>query len=744
MIHRLLILAFASLALAHAERVAGVKEPIEILRDKWGVPHIYAKNADDLFFAQGWITAKDRLYQIDLWRRQGTGKLSEVLGPQMIARDRFARLIRYRGDWEAEWKSYSPDAKAIATAFTKGINAYIKSLHGKRTIEFQTAGYDPGLWDPEDVTARLAGLVMTRNLTTEITRAVEVARFGAAAIEKVNPPDPFIKLEAPRGLDLAGINPDVLREYQAATAGLRSGDSDCDPLDCIGSNNWVVDGSRTVTGKPLLANDPHRPISLPSLRKTVHLVAPGWNVIGAGEPALPGIALGHNENVGFGFTIAQIDQQDLFVEKTNAANPNQYKVNGAWKAFEIEKQTIKVKGGADVTVELKHSIHGPILFEDKARNQAYALKWVGAEAGGAGYLAALSLARAKNWKEFLAGVDRYKVPSENLVYADTQGNIGWIAAGFAPLRKSGSGLLPVPGDTGEYEWQGYMPTADHPQVYNPAKHFVATANNKILPPGYTKQFSYEWSLPFRVNRIEQVLASGNRKFSVADFEQLQQDVVSLPAKRFQKIVAKWKAKSDPSQALLVNEFLKWDCRLTMDSRPALLYEFWIAYLTAMLYPVEAYGHVPNLEIVLKSLEQGPDNRVIADALTMTLRDLEKRLPHKETWKWGSLHQVTLRHPLGSKFSLDPVSRPGDANSVNSTSGSGFRQTNGASYRQVLDLSDWDRSTMTNVPGESGDPSSKHYADLLKDWAAGKYHPMPYTRKAVEAAMEERIVLEPAQ
>ncbi len=742
MLHRICALLIAACLVVSAERVGGVKEPVEILRDKWGVPHIYAKNTEDLFFAQGWITAKDRLFQLDLWRRQGVGKLAEVLGPQMISRDRFARLIRYRGDWDAEWKSYSPDAKVIATSFTRGINAYIKSLAGKRTVEFEAAGYDPGLWEPEDVTARMAGLVMTRNLTTEITRAVEIARFGAAVIEKMNPPDPFIKLEAPRGLDLAGINPEVLREYQAVTAGLRSGDSDCDPLDCVGSNNWVVDGTKSTTGKPLLANDPHRPINLPSLRKTVHLIAPGWNVIGAGEPALPGVALGHNENVGFGFTIAQIDQQDLFVEKINPANPNQYMIKGAWKNFETEKQTIKVKGAADVTVELKHSIHGPVIFEDRQRNQAYALKWVGADPGGAGYLAALSLARTKNWKEFLAGVDHYKVPSENLVYADTQGNIGWIAAGYAPIRKNGTGLLPVPGDTGEYEWQGYLSTADHPQVYNPAKHFVATANNKILPPGYTKQFSYEWSLPFRVDRIDQVLSKPGQKFSVVDFEQLQQDVVSLPARRFQRVVAKWKAKSDPRHAVLLNEFLKWDARMTADSRPALIYELWLAYVTAMQYPAETYGHVPNAEIVLAGLEKSSDLRVVGDSLTLTLRDLEKRLPHPETWKWGNLHQVALKHPLGQKFSLDPIARPGDGNTVNATSGPGFRQTNGASYRQVLDLADWDRSMMTNVPGESGDPSSKHYSDLLKDWAAGKYHPMPYSRKAVEAAMEERIVLEP--
>src|SRR5206468_526200 len=310
----------------------------------------------------------------------------------------------YRGDWEAEWKSYSPDARAIVTAFVAGINAYINSLNGQRTEEFRVAGYDPGLWKPEDVVSRLAGLQMTGNMMQEVNRAQQVARLGLSTVEMLSPPDPPTPFVIPHGLDLADITNAVLRDYSAAVSPIRFPGQQ-------GSNNWVVDGTRSVTGKPILANDPHRAILVPSLRKTVHLVAPGWNVIGAGEPALPGIALGHNESIGFGFTIVGIDQQDLYVEKLNPTNPDQYLYKGAWKPVETERQQIAVKGAAPVNTELRYTQHGPVIYEDRERHLAYALRWVGAEPGGAGYLAALSVARARDWNEFVSAMARYKVPS---------------------------------------------------------------------------------------------------------------------------------------------------------------------------------------------------------------------------------------------------------------------------------------------------------------------------------------------
>ena len=733
------LLALLALPLCPAEdiRVAGLSERVEILRDRWGVPHIYAQSVHDLFFAQGYITAKDRLWQIDLWRRMGTGKLAEVLGPSAIDRDRLARSVLFRGDWDAEWRSYGADTHEIVTAFTGGINAYIQGLNGVRPLEFRIAGYDPGLWVPEDCLSRVAGLLMTHNLTQEVKRAGQIRRFGIAAVEKFFALDPVIPIEVPAGLDLSEITHDIVRVYEQAIGPVAFSTEQ-------GSNNWVVDGTMTVTGKPLLANDPHRPVQIPSLRKTVHLVAPGWNAIGAGEPALPGIALGHNERIGFGFTIVGIDQQDLYVEKLNPADPDEYSYRGVWTKVETERQTLQVKGAPAQRIELRFTIHGPILYEDRARNRAYALRWVGSEPGTAGYLAGLAVARAKNWNEFAEAMERYKVPSENIVYADTEGNIGWQAAGMAPIRKNWSGVLPVPGDSGEYEWSGFRRVAVLPRLYDPPAHFIATANHNILPPGYEIPLSYEWALPFRFHRIEEMLHA-KKKFSVEDFERMQQDVESVPARRFQAILRKWTPEPGTREAKAVELLLAWHGNLAVASAAALIYEYWMAQLPRAVFGPEI-GPDVNVETLLRALEEKPDAKALAASLVAALDQAGPEFgTEMSAWQWGAVHQIRFRHPLGVRtFDRGPVARPGDAQTVNATSGAHFAQTNGASYRQILDLSDWDRSVMTNVPGESGDPESPHYDDLIAEWASGRYHPMPFTRHAVEAAAAEHIWLLPAQ
>jgi penicillin G amidase len=754
----------------------GLKQSVEILRDRWGVPHIYAQNSDDLFFAQGYITANDRLFQLDLWRRIGTGRLSEVLGPNFIARDRIARLVRYRGNWDEEWASYSPDARQIAVAFTNGINAYIRSLNGQRTEEFRLAGFDPGLWTAEDVTARIAGLQMTGNMLQEVNRAQQVARLGLATVELLSPPNPPTAFVVPHGLNLADITSAILQDYLAAIGPIRFPGQQ-------GSNNWVVDGTMSRTGKPLLANDPHRAIRLPSLRKTVHLVAPGWDVIGAGEPALPGIALGHNEDMAFGFTIVGIDQQDLFVEKIKPDNASEYFYRGAWQKFTIEHESIPVRGaGEDTagsqaaepeTVELKYTVHGPVIYEDPTRHRAYTLKWVGEMPGTAGYLPALSLARAKNWQTFQSAAARYKVPSENLVYADRRGNIGWIACGLAPIRKGWEGLFPAPGDSGDYDWNGYLPASDHPSEFNPSQHFIATANNNILPRGYSHELGFYWASPERYERIVEMLSAAN-KFDIDDFERMQQDTVSLVARDFIEVVRSWNPPEQSRAAHIKAQFLDWDGNLRADSKLALIYEIWktklSSKLTAKLLPVPR----TNPRVVMAGLKASPHaNELLSVSLDEALREIEKRLGSDEShWSWGKLHESYFRHPLNvpsppdtlgtahsfgldseaaqrehllDSFDLPPVPRPGDANTVNATAGGGnYAAAYGASYREIIDVNDWDRSVMTNVPGESGVPGDKHYDDLVGPWSKGEYHPMPFSRKAVEAAMEERILLVPAK
>ncbi|MBM3794505.1 MAG: penicillin acylase family protein [Acidobacteria bacterium] len=750
----LLLLPFAFL---NAEDVAvrGLEKPVEILRDKWGVPHIYAQTARDLFFAQGFITARDRLFQLDLWRRQNSGHLAEAVGAEALGRDRIARLVRYRGDWATEWAAYSPDARDIATAFTGGINAYIDWLNGKWPAEFRAAGFGPGKWQPEDVAARVAGLLMTRNLTREVQRAQDITRFGLDAVRKYLPVDAPGKIEIPRGLDLNGITTALLADYNAAIGSIRlkpAGGVQLvaaqleRPGNMQGSNNWVVSGARSETGKPLLASDPHRPINLPSLRKTVHLVGPGWNVIGAGEPALPGIALGHNEDIGFGFTIVGIDQVDLYVEKTNPANPEEYLHKGAWRKMEVLHEEIAVRGEAKPRrVALRYTLHGPVIAEDLGRQRVHALKWVGAEPGGAGYLGALRLSRARNWTEFEQAAAMYKVPSENLVYADRAGNIGWIASGQAPLRKGWNGLLPVPGDTGEYEWSGYLPGSENPRSFNPASGAIGTANHNILPAGYPHMLGYEFAPPFRFDRVNEMLQA-QPWFTLSRFGEMQHDALSHPARLFQQIVRQWQPAQGELNALessVLSRFKSWDAVLAASSSDALVYELWTGKLHAFLFGPRLGSRV-DLGTVLATLGDKPDWRAVRKAFQAAVRELERDFGTDPTrWQWGKVHTVRFTHPLDDKrLHRGPFPRSGDGNTVLATGGASFRQNIGASYRQILDLADWDRSVATNVPGESGDPASPFYDNLLPYWLSGRYHPLPYTRTAVEAATVERTRLTP--
>ncbi|MBI1763894.1 MAG: penicillin acylase family protein [Acidobacteria bacterium] len=757
-------------------KLAGLQKPVRVLRDDWGIAHIYAETQDDLFFAQGFSAAQDRLWQLDLWRRTGEGKLAEILGEGALERDKFARLLRYRGDMKAEWAAYAPDAKPIIESFVRGVNAWIEQTKDNLPIEFQLAGYKPEPWTPEVCLTRMAGYVMTRNAATEITRAQLAREFGAAFVDEWMPAEPARKLEIPTGLDLAGIDNKILSIAAGANIPVSFGQTAPNPND--GSNNWVIDGTMSATGKPLLANDPHRQIALPSLRYMVHLVAPGWNVIGSGEPALPGVAAGHNESVGFGFTIVGIDQQDLYVEEINPANPNEYKQRGKWQPMRVEREQINVKGKAEpVTVELKFTAHGPVVYEDAARQRAYALKWVGSEPGTAGYLASLTLNRVQNWNEFLKGLERWKVPSENLVYADVDGNIGWVAAGMTPVRKgpSGqtwSGLLPVPGD-GRFEWQGFLPVKDLPQAYNPVKHYVATANHNILPPGYKRELGYEWSNPIRFERIDEVLRGSQRKFSVADFEQLQHDAVSLPARALIAILKEAKFE-DAAILPYVQLLTSWDAVLSKDSAAAALFEFWVPKLPAQVFknhvPLKAWPLVAARIGLLRTLEtlkaaeprwfapgkSAKEARAARDlALYWSLKEAVAEAQSKlgadpKQWRWGKLHVAPFTHALAANdetralFNLPAVERDGDANTVFATGGPNFHQNSGASFREILDVSNWDNSVATNVPGQSGQPGSAHYGDLLPLWARGDYFPLLYSKAKVEAQAKQRLTLEPAR
>lgn len=715
-------------------KLPGLQQPVEVLRDKWGVPHIYAQSRDDLFFAQGYMAARDRLFQLDLWRRQNTGKLAEVLGPRFVERDRTALLLRYRGDWNQEWPSYAPDTWHIVNAFVRGINAYIQHPARQPTADFRKLGFAPGLWQPRDVLSRLAAFSMMSNLLTEVQRARLVDTYGPEAVEKWQPPDPFVKLEIPRGLNLGEVRTGSVAAFAHATGAIDDATQ--------GSNNWVVGPKRSATGKPLLASDPHRALQIPSLRRTVHLVAPGWNVFGAGEPALPGIALGHNETIGFGFTITGTDQQDLYVEQLHPSDSSRYLYKGQWKRIETERHTLAVKGEKPRTVETQYTIHGPIIGTDIALHRAYVMKWAGAEPGTAGYLAGLSLARAKDWPEFLAAVARFKSPAENLLYADTAGHIGFAVAGLAPIRGNWTGLLPVPGHTGEYEWRGFLPPAELPRRLDPPSGLLATANNNILPPGYKHPLAYEWASPFRIGRIQKQLRA-RPQWTLDAMQTLQFDVESELANRVVAATRSWKPKPDSPASKVLPLLQKWDGKMAPDSVPAALFHVWSARLTRAIV-AEPPGLAASVVMTLRTLEANPSPQILQRTLDATVQEFETALgTDRSRWRYGNLHYLKIQHPAMEKsFDRGPIPLGGDAYTINVASGPGFGASVGASFRMLLDFADWDNSRMTNMPGESGDPASPHYADLIDDWANGRYHPMPFTRKAVEAAATERLQLIP--
>jgi penicillin amidase len=732
-------------------RLAGLEQPVEVLRDRWGVAHIYAQSKRDLFFAQGFVAAQDRLYQMEIWRRTGAGELAEVFGPDFVTRDRIARLVRYRGDMQAEWESYSPDTQEIAEAFTAGINAFVDHAGDRLPIEFTLLDFEPGRWEAEDVLLRIAGLLMTRNLSQEIARAEMVATLGIEQTMKWMPPDPLRQLQPDPDLDLNGIDQRVLAGYRSAISiPALSGEE--------GSNNWAVAGSLSATGKPLLASDPHRPVVLPSLRYMVHLVGPGWNVIGSGEPALPGVAIGHNERVGWGFTIVAYDMADLFVEILDPERSSHYRYRDEWLEMQVEREMIRVKGQDSVEVELKFTRNGPVIWEDPASRRAAALRWAGDEPGTAGYLGSLAMDRVENWDGFVEAMKAWKIPAENMVYADVDGNIGWIPAGLMPIREGWSGLLPVPGYTGKYQWKGFRTVDELPRRHNPEQQYVATANHNIVPEGYPHDLGFDWSAPYRFQRIDEVLREG-KKFTIEEFQRLQHDVTSLPARQLIALLEKLPA-SDSTEVAQARKLLgSWNQVLDRNSAPAALFEVWLRGLTPKFEELqvpeesrEIVSRTLDITMLIRALTEAPEglrSQVMLDSLEEAFQRTQGLLGlDPSSWRWGQLHTILFRHPLantpdrGSVLNRGPVERPGDGYTPNATSGPDFRQSSGASYRHILDLADWDRSVFTSTPGQSGQPGSPHYDDLLPLWAEGNYAPLVYSREAVEKATAHKLLLEP--
>ena len=734
--------------------IPGLDSAVEVRRDRWGIPHIYARTQHDLFFAQGFVAAQDRLWQMEMWRRASEGRLAEVLGARAAERDRLARLFRYRGSMDAEWAAYGPDARAIVGAFVGGVNAYIAQTKDLLPIEFTMLGFAPEPWTIDVPLARVTSLSGVSNATTEILRARLVAALGVKEAEAILPTEPRRALDPVQGLDLTGLDTSSLGRFGGAY-------QDIAYQRIEGSNNWVVSGKKTKSGKPILANDPHRAITHPSVRYITHLVGPGWNVIGAGEPASPGVSIGHNDRIAFGLTIVGMDQQDVYVERVRPCgagtrNPTArcYFHNGAWQAVTTVIDTIRVKGAGPRVVRLEFTHHGPIVSTDSARGRAVAVRMVAQEPGTAAYLASLQLGRARSWRDFSAAMARWRMPSENMIYADVDGNIGWIAAGLMPRRRW-SGLLPVPGD-GRFEWSGFVPTPELPQSYNPASGWIATANNNILPAGYRTPISYDWSSDYRVSRIREVLGSRG-DFTIADFQALQHDDLSVLARRLVPSLVAAAGRLGRSDDRAVKMLATWNHRMSRDAAAPLVFAAWAPVLARRAYAErlspEAAG-ILGTRTDYKQLEAflaapaGAVSARLRDSLTLAaldtaVADVTRRFgADTSAWRWGTVHVAELRHPLARSFDLAPVSRGGDANTVFATGGGNYRQTSGASYRQVIDLGDFDNSVAINVPGQSAQPGSEYYDNLLPLWGTDQYFPLVFSRARVEQETKHVLRLVP--
>ncbi len=781
-------------------QIAGLSQPVEILRDHWGINHIYAQNEADLFFAQGYAAARDRLFQFEVWRRQATGTVAEILGRRELQRDRGARLHMFRGDLDADLNRYHPRGKAIIEAYVRGVNAYIGETERTPSmlpLEFRMLGITPGRWTPAVVISRHQALAGNVGEEVRLLRAIKAANVeqvrdlmnfqGGNPRFEVDPainvavfPDNVLETYSAFRESVQFRPEDVAAEFRAANAKPMArgtapdpagpADLDADPRD-IGSNNWVVAGSRTFSTRPILANDPHRVIAAPSLRYWVHLNAPGWNVIGGGEPILPGVSIGHNDFGAWGLTIFGQDGEDLYVYDTNPANPNEYRYRGGWETMRVIADTIPVKGEKPERVELKYTRHGPVLFEDRANRKAYALRAGWLEPGGAPYLASLRMNQAKSWEEFREACAYNNMPSENMVWVDRQGNIGWQASGIQPIRRGWSGILPVPGD-GRYEWEGFLPITSLPHEVNPQRGFIATANNFLMPDDYQYKdlLHVTWSDAFRASRIEEVLGSG-RKFNVPEMMRLQNDDLSVMARAITPLL-RHAPLPNAAAARARDVLTTWDYVLDKDSAAAGIYSMWQRRLLAnareVIVPAALRKTVgPNIVGTKRVIDflHSPDGRfganpiaardaLVAKSMDEAVAELTKRFgPDMQAWKYGQekFHHALIRHPLSdavnaatrAKLMAGPLPRGGDGTTVSAT-GNGDNQASGGSLKIIADTEDWDNSVGLNTPGQSGDPDSPHYRDLFQLWAQGQYFPIAYSRPKVDSVTESVLRLAPAQ
>jgi len=772
-------IAHGSLAtLDGSVQVAGLSAPVRVVRDAQGVPHIAAASRRDLLLAQGYVTAQDRLWQMDALRRYASGNLAEIFGTRFVGHDVAERNLMLGPMAARAAAGLSEADRADLEAYAAGVNAYIDSHRGNLPIEFRVLRYSPAPWKPAD--SLLLGLHMSALLTNlwpyELQREHVTAKLGPELAADLYPTTSW--RDHPPGADAApdaGADPDA-DDPQADDGLKRTSGSPPGPvptaaqlaaeiqrwspeLTLPGSNNWVISGAHTVTGKPLLSNDMHLPMQMPNLWYEAHLQSNDLDVAGFTLPGTPFVIVGHNRRIAWGFTNLGANVQDLYIETFN--DKGEYKTPQGWQKPLAVQEVVKVKGGKDIKLAVIFTRHGPIVSGlAPGEKRKLALSWTAYDRNGVP-ISFGALDAAQNWEQFREALSHFPGPGQNVVYADVDGHIGYQATGLVPRRKSGDGSLPVPGDTNEYEWTGYIPFDQMPRVYDPPSGIIVTANGRIVPDGYPHVISTHWMTPYRTERIYKVLHSG-KKFSAADMLALQMDIYSdFDRYVAEKLVYAVDHGKGSERARAAADILRsWDGRMSADSaaptietaardqifrlllepklgRDLVEYNWWMA-------PVALENILDRQPQRWLGKNYSSYNDLLVAALEAALssgtvpRDLDD-------WKWGKQQRLVIEHPILGRMAI--VRRWAGPGAV-PISGSAYtvKQMAGAlapSERMTVDLSELDRSTMNVVTGQSGQIFSPYYEDQWKAWYEGSTFPMPFSETAVAAARKHELVLQPA-
>lgn len=755
--------------------VSGLKAPVDIVRDREGVPHIYAGSVEDAYYALGFVHAQDRLWQMEMNRRIGSARLSEAFGAATLDADKFLRTLGVRRSAEASLKALSAAARGQLDAYAAGVNAFLVERSGPLPPEFLLTGVKPEPWQSADSVAwiKMMAWDLGGNWRSELLRLRLAQKLSTAQIGEFLPPYPG---DAPLAIaDYATLYRELDAKKLAALALPGMSESGA-------SNNWVLSGSRTASGKPLLANDPHLGLAAPAVWYFAHLSAPGFEVMGATLPGVPGVVLGRNRHVAWGMTNTGPDVQDLYIERIDAAG--QALTPQGWRELATRDEVIKVKDQADVTIKVRESRHGPLIsdvFKPAAQalphEYALAFAWTALRADDRTMQSVGRFASAGNWNEFLAAARDSHAPQQNIVYADTEGNIGFIAPGRVPLRKPENdlkGQAPAPGWDAKYDWDGFIAFEELPQAYNPASAAIMSANHKIVPEDYPHYLTSEWILPYRAQRIKQLL-DATPKHTPQSFATIQADTVSLQVREILPLLLKTKTPRGDAQQVL-RQLGRWDANMAIEGAEPLIVSAWLRELGRLIYADElgelfdgAWEHRATFMYnVLADINgQGrwcddintPAKETCADllpkALNLALADLARRYGNeRNNWRWGEAHFALSEHrPFGRQPQLAKLfdirlPSPGDTYTINvgrnvlADAAAPFANRHAASLRAIYDLADMDKSVYIHSTGQSGNLISPLYANFAERWSRSEYIPMSMKRSDAEAGALGTLKLQP--